>query len=377
MRSNFQLQRRRIISAAGLALTSMIFLPASHGETSSTTQGATRVVTDLLHRRVELPADVKRLVCTGSGALRIASYLGALDLLVGIESSDLRYKNDPKRDYAFANYERFKRLPIIGKGGGTGYTANPEAILSVEPDVILTGYAPEAAEQLARETGLPVVSVYYLSLGLVHESFLQAIALAGEILGRTERAQAIIDFVSSVKRDLAQRAARRGSDAGPTVYPGAVTYSGSHGFAGTYSHFGPLAAVGARSIADRADREGFYETDLEFVLQHDPDVIFLDPGNLSIVREEVKAKGDYFAALKAVRTDRVYAMPSFNQYSTNIAYSLANAYYAGTVLYPEAFGDVDFPKRFDEIVSFFNGRGWYDQMGPLGQPYGKIAFPGL
>lgn len=106
-------------------------------------------------------------------------------------------------------------------------------------------------------------------------------------------------------------------------------------------------------------------------------MIFLDPGNLSIVREEVKAKGDYFAALKAVRTDRVYAMPSFNQYSTNIAYSLANAYYAGTVLYPEAFGDVDFPKRFDEIVSFFNGRGWYDQMGPLGQPYGKNAFPGL
>ena len=116
--------------------------------------------------------------------MRGASYLGALDLLVGIESSDLRYKNDPKRDYAFVNHDRFKSLPVIGKGGGTGYTANPEAILAVEPDVIMTGYAPEAAEQLARETGIPVISVYYHSLGLVDDSFLQAVQLAGAVLGR-------------------------------------------------------------------------------------------------------------------------------------------------------------------------------------------------
>ena len=156
-----------------------------------------------------------------------------------------------------------------------------------------------------------------------------------------------------------------------------MTFSGAHGFAGTYSRFGPLAVLGARSISDRPDREGFYEADLEFVLQQDPDLIFLDPGNLSIVAEEAKSKRDYFASLKAVKTGNVYAMPSYNQYSTNIAYSLANAYYAGTVLFPKQFADVDFAARFNEIVTFFNGRGWYDRMAALGQPYGKIAFPGL
>ena len=113
------------------------------------------------------------------------------------------------------------------------------------------------------------------------------------------------------------------------------------------------------------------------MLQQDPDLIFLDPGNLSIVAEEAKNKRDYFASLKAVKTGNVYAMPSYNQYSTNIAYSLANAYYAGTVLFPEAFADVNFAAKFDEIVSFFNGRGWYEHMAPLGQPYGRIAFPGI
>lgn len=362
--------------ATGASLLPTAVFACGNAVAATATDGY-RTVKDMHGRTVKVPRSVKRLVCTGSGALRVASYLGALDLLVGIESSDLRYKNDPKRDYAFVKHDRFKSLPVIGKGGGTGYTANPEAILAVEPDVIMTGYAPEAAEQLARETGIPVISVYYHSLGLVDDSFLQAVQLAGAVLGREERAKAIVDFIENVQADLQRRVQKRGGDTGPTVYPGAVTFSGAHGFAGTYSRFGPLAVLGARSISDRPDREGFYEADLEFVLQQDPDLIFLDPGNLSIVAEEAKSKRDYFASLKAVKTGNVYAMPSYNQYSTNIAYSLANAYYAGTVLFPKQFADVDFAARFNEIVTFFNGRGWYDRMAALGQPYGKIAFPGL
>lgn len=376
MHSSFDLQRRRLIMATGASLLPTALYACRKAVAATATDGY-RTVKDMHGRTVKVPRSVKRLVCTGSGALRVASYLGALDLLVGIESSDLRYKNDPKRDYAFVNHDRFKSLPVIGKGGGTGYTANPEAILAVEPDVIMTGYAPEAAEQLARETGIPVISVYYHSLGLVDDSFLQAVQLAGAVLGREERAKAIVDFIENVQADLQRRVQKRGGDTGPTVYPGAVTFSGAHGFAGTYSRFGPLAVLGARSISDRPDREGFYEADLEFVLQQDPDLIFLDPGNLSIVAEEAKSKRDYFASLKAVKTGNVYAMPSYNQYSTNIAYSLANAYYAGTVLFPKQFADVDFAARFNEIVTFFNGRGWYDRMAALGQPYGKIAFPGL
>lgn len=376
MHSSFDLQRRCLIMATGASLLPTALFACGNAVAATATDGY-RTVKDMHGRTVKVPRSVKRLVCTGSGALRVASYLGALDLLVGIESSDLRYKNDPKRDYAFVNHDRFKSLPVIGKGGGIGYTANPEAILAVEPDVIMTGYAPEAAEQLARETGIPVISVYYHSLGLVDDSFLQAVQLAGAVLVREERAKAIVDFIENVQADLQRRVQKRGGDTGPTVYPGAVTFSGAHGFAGTYSRFGPLAVLVARSISDRPDREGFYEADLEFVLQQDPDLIFLDPGNLSIVAEEAKSKRDYFASLKAVKTGNVYAMPSYNQYSTNIAYSLANAYYAGTVLFPKQFADVDFAARFNEIVTFFNGRGWYDRMAALGQPYGKIAFPGL
>lgn len=336
-------------------------------------KGSRRYVVDLLGRTTEIPAAPKRIVCTGSGALRIISYVQALDRLVGVEASDKRYEHDPKRDYAYAHHERLKKLPVIGKGGGTAFTANPEAILALEPDIVFTGYSPEAAEQLSRETGLPVVSLYYRSLGLVHESFLQAIELAGDILGLQPRSRAILNYTNAVQADLDRRVAGFDPRSVPSVYPGAVTYSGSHGFAGTYNRFGPLTAIGVRSISDKNGREGYYEADLEFVLQSDPEIIFLDPANLPLVAEEVKTKRGYFESLRAVKNNRVYAMPSYNQYSTNVAYSLANAYYAGTILLPERFADVNFAAKFDEIVSFFNGKGWYADMARYGQGFGLIS----
>lgn len=61
-------------------------------------KGSKRFAVDMLGRTVEIPAAVKRVVCTGTGAPRIVAYLEALDRLVGIESSDKIYANDPKRD---------------------------------------------------------------------------------------------------------------------------------------------------------------------------------------------------------------------------------------------------------------------------------------
>ena len=363
---------RRSLLAAGLLLGSGVSATA-FASPGLTVRAGRRCVTDLMGRATEIPAEVKRVVCTGSGALRIISYLQALDRLVGIEASDKRYANDPKRDYAYAHHARLQALPVIGKGGGTAFTANPEAILALEPDVIFTGYSPEAAAQLARETALPVVCVYYRSLGLVHESFLQAIGLAADVLGLEKRARQIVNFIAAVQADLERRVAGVAQADKPTVYPGAVTFNGSHGFAGTYNRFGPLAAIAAHSISDKPGREGYYEADLEFVLKADPEVIFLDPSNLSLVAEEVKTKRGYFESLSAVRNHRVYAMPSYNQYSTNIAYSLADAYYAGTILYPERFADVDFAAKFNEIVSFFNGRGWYEDMARYGQGFGRLT----
>ena len=47
--------------------------------------GNTRTITDSLGRKVEVPEKVESIVCVGVGALRYTCYVGAADLVVGVE----------------------------------------------------------------------------------------------------------------------------------------------------------------------------------------------------------------------------------------------------------------------------------------------------
>ena len=131
---------------------------------------AIRVVTDSFGREVTIPAQVQTVVCTGSGALRMVSYLQCTDLLVGVEDTDKEYEISTLRDYAHVNHELFASLPSIGKGGGTGNTAYIEELIGLQPDVILSGYNEEALEELAQATGIPCVSIRARSINFIDES---------------------------------------------------------------------------------------------------------------------------------------------------------------------------------------------------------------
>ena len=52
-----------------------------------------------------------------------------------------------------------------------------------------------------------MISVYYRSLGLVNDTFLQSIRMTGEVLGLQERAGAIESFVAAAIADLKKRVA--------------------------------------------------------------------------------------------------------------------------------------------------------------------------
>jgi len=77
--------------------------------------------------------------------------------------------------------------------------------------------------------------------------------------------------------------------------------------------------------------------------------------------------------LRAVTEGKVYAMISFNNYSTNMEVAMADAYYAGKVLFPEKFADIDMETKTDEIIAKFLGRGIYAEMKEVGLTFGKIT----
>lgn len=359
-----------------LAVCMLLTVFSGCGQTPSGGPGETgtgRTVTDRWGRQVEIPETVETIVCLGSGAPRIAAYLQVTHMMVGAEDCD---KGDVTvlRDYSWVCHEELKDLPSVGVGGGSGQNnAYPEEIIALQPDVILAGYTAESADELQSITGIPVVSVSYSSINFVDESFYEAVRIFAEVVGAEQRGEELLTFLDTCKADLKQRVAGYGDADKPACYTGAVTFSGRHGFCGTYSNFGPFLAVEAVNVADAAESVNYFETDFEQVLVWDPDIIFLDPGNLDMVREEYATRAPYFQSLRAVQDGNVYTMPSFNNAGTNITYCLMNGYWTGMVLYPEAFSDLTMEDVAEDILTFLLGENYYDDMQAQGLYYGSIT----
>ena len=216
----------------------------------------TRTVTDSFGREVTIPAEVKTIVCTGSGALRMVTYLQCTDRLVGVEDCDKEYATSTLRDYAYAYHDTFDALPSIGKGGGTANTAYVEELIRLQPDVILSGYTQEALEDLAQSTGIPCVSIRAKSINFIDDSFYTAMRVAAEVLGVQERCEEVLQYIDGCKADLDARTSDIPDEDKPAVYAGAVTFSGAHGFTGTYSNFGPFMAIHANNVADEMGETG-------------------------------------------------------------------------------------------------------------------------
>ena len=365
-----------------LALFITMSLAACGAQPSQTTQpdttagtegtsAGTRTITDRRGRQVEIPAQVDTIVCLGSGAPRIAAYLQVTDMMVGAEDFD-KADVTVRRDYSWVYRDTLKDLPSVGSGGGSGENnAYAEEIIKLQPDVILAGYTAESADELQNLTGIPVVSVSYSSINFVDESFYEAVRIFAQVVGAEARAEELLSFIDECKADLTKRTADAGESS--SCYTGAVTFSGRHGFCGTYANFGPFMAVNAKNVADEISDVNYFETDFEQVLVWDPDIIFLDPGNMDMVSEEYASNPQYFQSLRAVQEENIYTMPSFNSASTNITYCLMNGYWTGMVLYPEAFSDLDMEAVAEKILTFMLGENYYADMVDQGLYYGKLT----
>lgn len=342
-------------------------------ESAPAEASAMRTVTDIVGREVALPAQIDSIVCIGAGAARLAAYLEVVDMMVGAGDLD-NEEYTVLRDYNVVYHDTFKALPVVGgAGGGGSNNGYAEELILAAPDVIIAAFSAEAAEELYAQTGIPVVSVRYKSINFVDESFYQAMRIFAEVVGAQARCEAVLDFIDECKGDLAARTADVPEGEKLRAYTGAVTFSGSHGFGGTYANFGPLMGINAINVADEAADQNYYEVDLEKVIEWDPDVIFLDPGNMQLVNDEYKTNPGFFDALRAVREGQVYTMPAFNNCGTNITYALMDAYYAGIVLFPECFADVSMPEVGGEILSFMLGRDFFDEMQAGGLYYGTLT----
>ena len=347
--------------------------------TAASSSGGTKTITDNTGRTVEVPEKVNSVIGLNNG-LRYLCYLGCVDKVVGVEQGEIE-KGDERinvvKAYGHINKSKWQDKPIVGEGGSGGYTPYEEEIINCAPDVIIAGYSKEDAESLQQKTGIPVVAIN--SGTLFGQDYDDSLEVIGEVMGVEDRAKAIIDYIDEVQEDVAARAAKVPDDKKPSVYTGAVSFKGGHGIEGTYSNFPIFTVLNANDVCKGlSDKVNGMTIDKEKVLEWNPDYIFLDPNNKSYVKEDYDANPDYYTQLKAVEDGNVYTCLGYNWYHTNIEIALADTYYVGSVIYPEAFSDIDPKEKAKEIFKFFlDSDTYYDDLDKAGMGFGKIDVKNL
>ena len=352
------------------------FIPFISGcKTTGATDQDQVMVTDLLGRQVPVPSKVERVVAIGPGALRLYTYAGNLDFVVGVEQIEV--DRPIGRPYLLAN-PSLSELPVIGQGGPNN-APDPEKILNVNPDVIFSTYATDiaAADELQSKTGIPVVAISYGTLGFgtteIFGQFVQnSLRLIGEITGTTEKSQSAIDFIQQAQQDLENRTKDIPDSDKPSVYIGALGARGTHGIESTQGEYALLEAISANNVVDETGEAGSIMIDKEKILEWDPDFIFIDRGGYAAVVEDYQKNSKFYESLSAFKNGKIYSQLPYNYYNTNIDTAIADVYYLGIILYPDAFSDVDPSQKADEIYQALLGHSAYAQMAEQFGGFGEL-----
>lgn len=153
----------------------------------------------------------------------------------------------------------------------SGFTPNVEAILAYEPDLVVIGFDPGDLEASLEVAGVDVIS-FGPALGI--DDMYRQIEGLGAATGNVEGAEDVND---SIANDLAEAAEGTPDGSGVTYYHEVdnTLYTAT-----ATTFIGQIYALfGLENIADPADPDGaafgYPQLSSEYVVEADPDIIFL------------------------------------------------------------------------------------------------------
>lgn len=340
-------------------------------DTGDKDDSTTLTIVDAFGRTVTVPDNPERIAVSGSGSMRYFIYLNTdLDRVVAVDFQDsaLFERANDLRPYLLAHPE-IKKIPELGSAMAV---VDNEKLLYSYADILFMGGASssnvEVANEIQQKTGVPVVMFYVGNYVTKGDEIRETFRMLGEILHQEKDAEDIIAYFDEVEADLKSRVPDIPDDEKPTVYIAGVAYNGAHGTDGTDPTYYPFTVLNARNVAaDIAEtaQTGYAQVSKEKILEWDPDIIFVDLSTLGAAQGgaivELQTDPSY-QELSAVKNGKIYAVNPHTSMNVNHETTLANAYYIGSILYPEQFSDIDPAIKADEIYSYVVGGKIFDQL---------------
>lgn len=377
MKKRFSLKLATIFVAV-LAMFSLVLTACGSNSAASdsasdasSSAAATKTVVDAYGRSVEVPKDAKTAATVGSGA-RFVVYAGAQDKLIAV--TEMETNPAMNRPYAIAYKDLFANLPSTSNGNHLLETnVNKEQLMDLNPDVIISSRSAEECDALQKDTGIPVIGITYQNQ-LFTDNVYNSITCVGEALGTKDHANEVVAKLKEWDADLKARTADIADADKPSVYVGAVNYKGAKSFTGTYANYAPLVELNAKNVADETGQKAAVDVDLEQIGNWDPDYMFLNAGNMDLMKADYANNQAFFDGLKAFQQGNLYTQPFFNFNGTNVDTGICDTYFIGATIYPDEFADVDLKAKYSEIYTTLLGVDFYQTMQQNGMDFKSMSF---
>ena len=304
----------------------------------------TKTVTDSSGRSVEVPAEITRVVPSGSTAQMLLMPI-AYDLLVGLSSSP----STAQRPYF---PEEMWYLPTFGQFYGSKASLNMEALIAAQPQVILDlGDAKESIaddmDRIQKQTGIPTL---FIEADL--DDMAAAYRMLGSLLGRETEAEPLAAFIEETVAMAQANAAVIPEGQRKTVLYGTGATGLACNAAGSSQAdvIDLVGAVNAIVPEEVTNRGGGTTVSLEEVYVCDPDVILLTAGG---PYDEVQT--NEWSELTAVKNGAYYEIPNlpYNWMSSPPSVNrVLGVWWLGNLLYPALY-DYDMTEVAQEFYRLF------------------------
>lgn len=320
---------RAYIKVLGIFLTLFMVGAAS---------ASTITVVDKLGREVSLNIPVKRAVVVISYEL-----IPALNLWSQVAGVS-RWAEDNCGLYKAIVTEKpaLKRATV-----GAGSDINVEAVLKLNPDVVITWtYNPNTIRFL-EDKGIKVIGIYPESLSELYKDM----RMHGKIFGKEKRVKEVIREMDRIFKIISERVSKIPPEKRKKVIHlgGAPTrVSGSLGVTNDIikiaGGINPAGTIMQRHI----------DVSVEKIVQWNPDVIFI--WGSAGYDESWLYSNSQWRFIKAVQHRQIYKLPKWSTWSPRLA---PIALYMAMKIYPELFKDIKFDNIADDFYKKVFGISYY------------------
>jgi iron complex transport system substrate-binding protein len=327
--------------AVALCLTGPLF---AAGEAEQANGAETRTVVDALGREVTIPADFNRVVAL---PIPIPSVFFTIDgtgeRIVGMHPSS----------YAAVEGSILGRIAPALLEAETdfvtqGFQVNTEELLALEPDIVFQWASQTEEIEKMEAVGLPVIAVP--GGGQDFRNAREWLRLVGEVTGKSERLQDLLDFHRETEAMVEERLA----DVPESERPRAMVLHHPPLQARAYAW---LEAGGARNVAQGMP-SWISEINIEQLYEWDPEIMYIT--NFTDIQPEDlynnRVEGFDFSVVTAVQERQVHKIPmGAYRWDPPSQESPLMLLWLATKHFPERFSDIDVEGEIRSFYSTFYG----------------------